>query len=59
MTSISPERTRWDFPETVISTSPSKTCTNASNGAVCSLSPCPLSNANRSRYPSSPSGSRG
>src|SRR5208337_4194158 len=34
------------LPETVISASPSSTCAKASNGAVCSLKPCPSSKAN-------------
>ncbi len=34
-------RTRWCLPAMVISASPSSTCTNASNGAVCSLNPLP------------------
>jgi hypothetical protein len=48
---ISPRFRRWKTPEIETSTSPSKTCTRASKGAICSLRPCPPSKAKRVTVP--------
>ena len=42
---ISPAATRWGWPAIITSASPSSRCASASNGAVCSLKPCPSSKA--------------
>ena len=47
----SPGFTAMGLPATVISASPSTACTSASNGEVCSLNPCPSSNAKIVTFP--------
>ena len=46
-TILSPAFTVKTCPFTTIFADPSNTCTKASNGALCSLSPSPLSNENK------------
>ena len=50
-TMLSPAFTINSVPFTVIFALPSNTCTSASNGARCSLSPSPLSKENKVKFP--------
>ena len=50
-TILSPAFTVNRVPFTVIFTTPSNTCTSASNGARCSLNPSPLSKENKVIFP--------
>lgn len=50
-TILSPAFTVKTCPFTTIFADPSNTCTKASNGALCSLSPPPLSNENKVMFP--------